>query len=65
MNRSPTAIVLMVLGGIVLLLPGACAVFFINAFGWPTSNDGGLILLWLACLVVSGFGIAMIVKAFL
>src|SRR3954452_3581753 len=47
MNRSPIATFLMVLGGLVLLLPGACVVIVIKAVGWPTANDGGLILLWL------------------
>jgi hypothetical protein len=55
--------VLMILIGIILLLPGVCAAFFVVAFtAEPTGpfGDSGLIQLWLVCFAISAGGIALI-----
>jgi hypothetical protein len=62
MNRSPILTLLMVLGGIILLLPGVCAVVFMTAGGMY--GDSTLTLLWLVCLAISASGVFLIVKAF-
>lgn len=62
MSRNPLLTILMVLGGIVLLLPGVCAIVFMT-MGGPGA-DSQLIALWLFCLLVSAGGVLLIVKAF-
>jgi hypothetical protein len=61
-RRSPFLTFLMVLGGIILLLPGLCAVIFVTGSGGGA--DPGLSLLWLICFVVSALGVILIAKAF-
>jgi len=46
----------MILGGIILLLPGVCAGFFMIAF----SMDLSLVPLWLICFLIAAGGIALI-----
>jgi hypothetical protein len=53
----------MVLIGIILLLPGVCAVIFMTAGGMGGDN-GVLSLLWLICFAVSGLGVLQLVRAF-
>jgi hypothetical protein len=53
--------IIMVFFGIILLLPGACALFFAS-MGGP--GNGSLAVLWLVCFAISAGGIALIVKAF-
>ena len=60
-DRSGCATALMLVGGIVMLLPGACAGFFAL-----TSSPGlgyDLYPLWHACFAVSAGGVALIVWA--
>jgi hypothetical protein len=62
-RRTPTWLsVLMILLGVILLLPGACAAFFVVAFtAEPTGPfDSVLIQLWLGCFAISAGGIALI-----
>ena len=61
-RRSPFLTVLMVLGGIVLMLPGLCAVIFVTAAG--AGSDPALSMLWLVCFVISALGVILIAKAF-
>jgi hypothetical protein len=61
-RRHVVVSVIMVIFGIVLLLPGLCALAFAASLG---SGGGALIpLLWLVCFAISAGGIALIVKAF-
>jgi len=57
--------ILMFLFGLVLLLPGVCAVIFAGvAFSGSSSGADQFLLLWLICMAISAGGIALIVKAF-
>jgi hypothetical protein len=57
----PTGIaILLVVIGVVLLLPGLCALFFISQ---ASRNDYGFITLWLICFAISAGGVALIVRA--
>jgi hypothetical protein len=63
MKRHPLLTILMVVGGILMLLPGVCAVGFMAIAG--SSNIGsGIVTLWFFCFVISGLGVLLIVKAF-
>jgi hypothetical protein len=65
MTRHPVVIALMVLVGLILLLPGICAIVFIGAGGvGGGSGDPTLISLWAVCLLISAGGVWLIVKAF-
>ena len=60
-RRSGWLTALMIIVGIVLLLPGVCALVFAGLMG---GGGGGLLaLLWLICLAISVGGIALIAKA--
>ena len=55
--------VLMILIGIILLLPGACAAFFVVVFSSEPKgpfSDSGLVQLWLACFAIAAGGVALI-----
>ena len=52
---------LMIIAGIVLLLPGLCALVFAGLMG--SGGAGPLPILWLICLAISAGGIALIAKA--
>ena len=52
---------LMVIAGLVLLLPGLCALVFTGSL---QSTDSEMWSLWLVCIVISAGGIALIIKAF-
>ena len=60
-SRSAVLSILMVLIGLVLLLPGACALFFLSMGG---GTDGALVMLWLVCFAISAGGVVLIAKAF-
>ena len=61
MNRNPVLTFLMILLGVILLLPGLCAlVFFVGSAG---STDSSIFLLWLVCFGISAGGVALIVSA--
>jgi hypothetical protein len=62
--RNATVSVLMVIGGVILLLPGLCSLFFMVMLGSNTGSVGALGLLWLSCFIISAGGIAMLVRAF-
>jgi hypothetical protein len=62
--RSVVATVLLLLVGIVLLLPGLCALLFMGLGTAGTSGMGAaLAVLWLTCFVISAGGIALIYLA--
>jgi hypothetical protein len=63
MNRNPILTALMVIVGVVLLLPGLCAIVFMGA-GGIGGGDSSLMLLWIVCFAVSGLGVFLIVRAF-
>src|SRR5258705_3438058 len=61
--RSGAITALMLLAGIILLLPGLCAGFFVVAFSFTLqelSNSPLLVLLWIACFTATAGGIALI-----
>ena len=60
MNRNPFVTFVMVLLGIILLLPGLCAIVFMGSVG---SGDSAILLLWLVCLGFRPGGVALIVSA--
>ncbi len=62
MGRHPILTVLMVVFGVILLLPGICAVVFIAGGGF--SRDSMLLLLWAVCFLISLGGIWLLVRAF-
>ena len=64
MTRNPILTILMVIGGVILLLPGVCAIFFITMMGGPGGWDSTLVSLWFVCFLVSAGGVLLIVKAF-
>jgi hypothetical protein len=51
----------LVLGGIVLLLPGVCSLLVMGAFGFPDVDGGDLI--WLISLLIGAGGVWLIVWA--
>jgi hypothetical protein len=61
MLRQTALSFLMVVIGLILLLPGACALFFMTAGGFGT--DASLVMLWVVCLLISAGGIWLLVKA--
>jgi len=63
--RRPSAWLsaLMILIGIILLLPGACAGFFVAASVMDPPGffeDSAIVALWLVCFMVAAGGIALI-----
>ena len=63
MARHPVLTILMVIGGLVLLLPGVCAIVFMT-MGGPGRGDSALVSLWFVCFLVSAGGVVLIIKAF-
>lgn len=53
----------MIVGGVILLLPGICAVFFMAIFLPQGGGGSQLVVLWLICLAISAGGVALIVWA--
>jgi hypothetical protein len=66
MNRNPLVTVLMVIFGLILLLPGLCAVVTAVSMVQRMSNSDlvGMGLLWAVCLAISFGGIMLLRKAF-
>ena len=62
MHRHFLVTILMVIVGAFLLLPGVCALFFIFGGGF-SGVDSSLVMLWMACFLVSAGGIWLLVKA--
>ncbi len=63
MGRHPVLTVLMVVVGVVLLLPGVCALVFMITGGF-SGGDPLLILLWAVCFLISAGGIWLLISAF-
>ena len=61
MTRHPVMTVIMVIFGVILLLPGLCAVFFIAA---GMDVDVTLALLWLICFLIAAAGVWVLIAAF-
>jgi len=62
-RRPPVLTLLMVLFGVLLLLPGACAVFFMVGMG-PSGSNSAIGLLWIICLLIAAGGVWLLVRAF-
>jgi len=62
MSRHPALTILMVLVGVILLLPGVCALAFTGAALFE--GEPSLIILWIVCLLIAAGGLWLIVKAF-
>jgi hypothetical protein len=62
MRRHIALTILMVIAGIILLLPGVCALAFSGAAFF--SGEAWLVILWIFCLIISAGGVWLIVKAF-
>lgn len=60
-QRNVFLSILMVIGGLVLLLPGICALIFGSMAG---GGGGALMLIWLISMLISAGGVMMIMKAF-
>lgn len=58
-RRNPIITVLMVIVGLILLLPGVCALAFSSMGG----ADAGFLSLFLICFAISAGGIMLIVNA--
>jgi hypothetical protein len=61
MGRHPLLTILMVVSGIILLLPGVCAVVFIVGMG--TSGADSMFVLLSACLLIAFGGVMLIRQA--
>jgi len=61
-HLGPLLMVLLILVGIVLLLPGLCSLVFIG-LSVGSSSVGPLGALWLICFLISAGGVALIVYA--
>lgn len=61
-ERSGAGVIVLIVIGGVLLLPGLCSLWFMFAFG-GLSDAGPLLGLWLICVAISIGGIALIVHA--
>jgi hypothetical protein len=64
-SRSAVITALLLIGGLLLLAPGVCAVIFIREYILsPSPAAGGFVSLWIISFVISALGIAQIVYAF-
>jgi hypothetical protein len=52
-----------VIFGVILLMPGVCAIFFMVGMG-PSSADSALALLWAICILIAFGGFWLIRRAF-
>jgi cell shape-determining protein MreD len=62
MSRNPFVAFVMILLGVILLLPGLCALYFFVGSSGP--GDPSILLLWLVCFGISAGGVALIISAF-
>ena len=63
--RSVIVTALLLIGGILLLAPGVCAVVFIREYiSSPYPAASGFMTLWAISFAISALGIAQIVYAF-
>ena len=63
MGRHPVLTILMVIVGIVLLLPGFCALVFMTTGGF-SSGDAMILTLWAVSFLISAGGIWLLISAF-
>jgi hypothetical protein len=61
-NRAILMAFLLLLGG-AMLLPGLCALFAVAGMSRQIFADGGLVLLWLASLMIGIGGIVLLTRA--
>jgi hypothetical protein len=62
--RSTVATALLLIGGLLLLAPGVCAVIFIREYMLsPSPAPSSFVSLWIISFVISALGIAQIVYA--
>jgi len=68
MSRHPLLTILKAIGGIILLLPGVCALVFaiplVASFGGRTQDLVGFGMLWAICLLISFGGFMLLRRAF-
>jgi len=64
MDRHPILTIAMVVFGVILLMPGICALGFVVAGGLSGPDVGSLIGLWAVCFLISAGGVALLYKAF-
>ena len=63
--RSAVLTALLLIGGLLLLAPGVCAVVFIREYiSSPSPAASGFMTLWVISFVISALGLAQIVYAF-
>jgi hypothetical protein len=63
--RSAVVTMLLLIGGLLLLAPGVCAVVFIReSISSPSPAPSFMITLWVISFAISALGIAQIVYAF-
>ena len=63
--RSAVLTALLLIGGLLLLAPGVCAVIFIREYILsPSPAASGFMTLWAISFAISALGIAQIVYAF-
>ena len=63
MTRHPVVAGIMVVFGLILLLPGVCAVFFI-AVGSGIDIDIEMVVLWAICFLIAAGGVWLLIAAF-
>jgi hypothetical protein len=63
MRRHIVLTILMVVIGVLLLLPGVCALVFMFAGGF-SGVESSIVMLWIVSFLISAGGVWLIVKAF-
>jgi hypothetical protein len=63
MTHPPVVTVIMAVFGVLLLLPGICAVVFMVGMG-VSDADSSLAALWLICFLITAGGVWVLVAAF-
>jgi hypothetical protein len=61
-RRPAVLTALMVIAGLILLLPGVCALGFMVAMS-SGGGSGGFLPLWLICFGIAALGVMLIVSA--
>ena len=64
---SPGITVLLLIGGVLMLAPGVCAISFMQEYMSPSSlypAPTSFIVLWIISFIISALGIALLVYAF-
>jgi hypothetical protein len=64
-SRPVALTILLLLGGLLLLAPGVCAIIFIPEYmSSPNPVPSSIVQLWIISLVISAGGIALLVYTF-